>query len=80
MTAPTLISPAPGVPSRPARDPRSARWVAATVAALAGWAVLYSLLQPFADWVVAVLPIAPAPCWPASARAPAMWRRRCWAS
>ncbi|MBN8891713.1 MAG: permease [Rhodospirillales bacterium] len=60
MTAPTLISPAPGVPSRPARDPRSARWVAATVAALAGWAVLYSLLQPFADWVVAVLPIPPA--------------------
>jgi uncharacterized protein len=37
----------------------TARWIAAAVAALMAWAVVYSQLVPFANWVVASLPIDP---------------------
>jgi uncharacterized protein len=39
--------------------PSTAKWVAAAVAALILWGVLYSLLVPFSDWVSASLPVPP---------------------
>jgi len=39
--------------------PSTAKWVAATIAALILWSVIYSQLVPFADWVSASLPVAP---------------------
>ena len=48
------------VAERTARtDVATIKWVGWTIAALILWGVLYSLLQPFADWVIAVLPVKP---------------------
>jgi hypothetical protein len=33
------------------------KWLAATIAALAVWALLYSQLVPFSEWVVSLLPV-----------------------
>lgn len=33
------------------------RWLAATIAGLAVWALLYSQLVPFSEWVTSLLPI-----------------------
>ena len=43
----------------PGVDRSTVKWLGWTIAALILWAVLYSLLQPFADWVIAVLPVEP---------------------
>ena len=40
----------------PRAVPSSAKWVAATIAALILWGVLYSQLVPFSDWMVASTP------------------------
>lgn len=42
-----------------AAPPSRARWIAATLAALVVWTLLYSQLQPFSDWLVRRLPIDP---------------------
>jgi uncharacterized membrane protein YraQ (UPF0718 family) len=52
----TLQSIGAGAPSTP---PSSAKAMAWTVAALILWGIIYAALAPFADWVVAILPVAP---------------------
>jgi hypothetical protein len=37
----------------PGRGPSTTKWIGWTVAALIGWAVIYSQLVPFSDWIVA---------------------------
>ncbi len=37
---------------------RSARWLGGTLTALAIWALLYSQLVPFSEWIVSLLPVA----------------------
>ena len=37
----------------------SARWITATIVALVAWALVYSQLVPFSDWVVTLLPVTP---------------------
>jgi hypothetical protein len=37
----------------PGAGPSTAKWIGWTVAALIGWAVIYSQLVPFSDWIVA---------------------------
>jgi uncharacterized membrane protein YraQ (UPF0718 family) len=39
--------------------PSAAKWIAATVAGLILWGLVYSQLIPFSDWVVAQLPVRP---------------------
>ena len=39
--------------------PSTAKWIGSTVAALIVWGAVYSQLVPFADWVVASLPVDP---------------------
>ncbi|MFZ2160029.1 MAG: permease [Bradyrhizobium sp.] len=39
--------------------PSTAKWIGSTVAALIVWGAVYSQLVPFADWVVASLPVNP---------------------
>ncbi len=43
----------------PRAVPSSAKWVAATIAALVLWGVLYSQLVPFSDWMVASTRVDP---------------------
>ena len=43
----------------PRAVPSSAKWVAATIAALILWGVLYSQLVPFSDWMVASTRVDP---------------------
>ncbi|HVZ51252.1 MAG TPA: permease [Pseudolabrys sp.] len=50
--------PAPVVPG--AREPSAVKWLAATAAGLVLWAMVYSQLAPFSDWLVAQLPVDPA--------------------
>ena len=38
-------------------DVSTAKWIGWTIATLILWGVLYSQLEPFADWVVATLPV-----------------------
>lgn len=45
--------------SAPAPVPSTAKCLGWTAAALIAWAVIYSQLTAFADWVVAVLPVQP---------------------
>ncbi len=42
------------------RPPSPLPWLAGTLAALLGWAALYSQLIPFSDWAVSLLPVDPA--------------------
>jgi uncharacterized protein len=39
--------------------PSTAKWVAATIAALILWGIIYSQLVPFSEWVIASLPVKP---------------------
>jgi uncharacterized membrane protein YraQ (UPF0718 family) len=43
----------------PGTAPSTARWIAGTIAALTIWGVVYSLLVPFSDWVVASTRVDP---------------------
>ena len=47
--------PAPIVPS--SKDSSTAKWLAATFAALILWGLVYSQLSPFSNWIVASLPV-----------------------
>ena len=51
MTAPSLAYPRSGL------GQREAKWIAATLAALFAWGVLYSQLTPFSEWLVGLLPV-----------------------
>ncbi|MDR3375769.1 MAG: permease [Ancalomicrobiaceae bacterium] len=44
---------------KPTNVPNAALWLAATGALVAAWFVVYSLLQPFADWIVGKLAFEP---------------------
>jgi uncharacterized membrane protein YraQ (UPF0718 family) len=57
MTTPAVFTTQSQLAPRPARDPRTARWLAVTGGALLAWVALYSQLAPFADWVVGLLPV-----------------------
>ncbi|WP_160120001.1 permease [Rhodovarius lipocyclicus] len=46
------------LPPRHQRD-NPLRWLAATAAALALWALLYAQLAPFSEWAAGLLPLAP---------------------
>ncbi len=39
--------------------PRTGAWLAGTAAFLVAWVLVYSQLQPFADWLVGLLPLEP---------------------
>jgi uncharacterized membrane protein YraQ (UPF0718 family) len=41
------------------RDRRTGLWLAGTAAFVAAWVLVYIQLQPFADWLVGLLPFAP---------------------
>ncbi len=43
----------------PANGPSTAKWIGATIVALALWGVVYSQLVPFSEWVGAILPVEP---------------------
>jgi hypothetical protein len=43
----------------PGAGPLMAKWIGATVAALIAWGIVYSQLVPFAEWVVALMPVDP---------------------
>ena len=43
----------------PASLPSTAKWIGVTLAALILWVALYSELEPFSHWIVALLPVAP---------------------
>jgi uncharacterized membrane protein YraQ (UPF0718 family) len=49
-----------GTERLPRPVPSSAKWIAATLAALVLWVLVYSQLPAFADWISASLPVAPA--------------------
>ncbi len=53
VTAMTIASPVDP------RRPNTGLWFAATLAALAAWAALYSQLVPLSDWVASRLPLVP---------------------
>jgi uncharacterized membrane protein YraQ (UPF0718 family) len=44
----------------PRSAPSSAKWIAATLAALALWVLVYSQLPVFSDWITGLLPVEPA--------------------
>jgi uncharacterized membrane protein YraQ (UPF0718 family) len=47
-------------PAKPIRKaPRTGWWLAGTLAALLAWTALYAVLQPLADWLTSLMPIAP---------------------
>ena len=43
----------------PANGTSTAKWIGATIVALALWGVVYSQLVPFSEWVGAILPVEP---------------------
>jgi uncharacterized membrane protein YraQ (UPF0718 family) len=43
----------------PGTGPSTLKWMGATVAALIAWGIIYSQLVPFAEWVVASMPVDP---------------------
>ena len=53
MTLQSISGRAPGAASS------TAKWVGGTLAALIVWALVYSQLAPFSDWIVAQLPVKP---------------------
>ncbi|KAA5597177.1 permease [Blastochloris sulfoviridis] len=57
-TESNLARPNPARPN-PAKPPRTAAWLAGTLAALAAWGIAYAFLQPAADWATALLPLEP---------------------
>ncbi|MCB1540994.1 MAG: permease [Rhodoblastus sp.] len=48
-----------GLSTHPQRPASPATWIAATIAAVAIWFILYKQLEPFSAWLVALLPVAP---------------------
>lgn len=44
-------------PSLPVGDRETMTWLGGTAAGLLGWALIYGLLAPFADWAVSLLPV-----------------------
>jgi hypothetical protein len=43
----------------PGAGPSAAKWIGGTIAALILWALVYSQLAPFAEWIVALSAIDP---------------------